>query len=371
MDPPNSEAQSRAVTQKDNDTLNDDSLLDDALLDDVLPDDSVVDETTMQVTVGADQAGTRLDRWLAATLDDLSRSRLKALIEGGHVRRLEKSERGEIVRSPSAKVSSGDAFEITIPAPVDAIPVGQDIPLDILYEDDDLVVLDKSAGMVVHPAPGNPDGTLVNALIAHCGESLAGIGGVRRPGIVHRLDKDTSGVMVAAKTALAHANLVEQFSARSVDRAYHALVWGLPKPATGEIEGAIGRHPKNRKKMAVRETGGKHALTRYQTLAVYGDGLASLVECRLATGRTHQIRVHLSHRGHPLIGDPNYGRATGRRDAVSALDPATNREIAAFSRQALHARLLGFVHPTTGQHIDFKTELPDDMANLKKILESL
>mgnify|MGYP005632743993 CR=1 FL=1 len=338
------------MTQKDNDTQ----------------DDSLLDETVMDVTVSGDQAGERLDRVLAAALDDLSRSRLKALIEEGQV-----SQDGKVVRSPSAKVGAGDAFEITIPAPVDAIPVGQDIPLDILYEDDDLIVLDKPAGMVVHPAPGNPDGTLVNALIYHCGDSLAGIGGVRRPGIVHRLDKDTSGVMVAAKTAVAHANLVEQFSARSVDRAYHAIVWGLPKPAAGEIEGAIGRHPKNRKKMAVRDTGGKHALTRYKTLKVYGDGLASLVECRLATGRTHQIRVHLSHRGNPLVGDPVYGRSTGRRDAVSALDPDIKRQIGDFSRQALHARVLGFAHPTTGQHVDFKTELPDDMAHLKQILESL
>ncbi len=348
------------MTQKDNDTQGDNPA-DDPFMDETMPG-----EATLQVAVAADQAGTRLDRLLAATLEDLSRSRLKALIEDGQVRR-----DGEIIRSPSAKVNSGDAFEVTIPAPVDAIPVGQDIPLDILFEDDDLIVLDKPAGMVVHPAPGNPDGTLVNALIAHCGDSLAGIGGVRRPGIVHRLDKDTSGVMVAAKTAVAHANLVEQFSARSVDRAYHAFVWGLATPATGEIEGAIGRHPKNRKKMAVRETGGKHALTRYKTLEVYGDGLASLVECRLATGRTHQIRVHLSHRGNPLVGDPQYGRATGRRDAVSALDPEMKRQIVGFSRQALHARVLGFVHPVSGQRIDFKTELPDDMAHLKKILESL
>lgn len=336
------------------------------MMDDPLLDEPVAGDSLMHVTVGADQGGERLDRVLADTLADLSRSRLKALIEGGHVRR-----DGQPVGQPSAKVTAGEQFEITIPAPIDAIPVGQDIPLDILYEDDDLIVLDKPAGMVVHPAPGNPDGTLVNALIAHCGDSLAGIGGVRRPGIVHRLDKDTSGVMVAAKTALAHADLVEQFSARTVDRAYHAIVWGMPKPASGEIEGAIGRHPKNRKKMAVRETGGKHALTRYKTLKVYGDGLASLVECRLATGRTHQIRVHLSHRGNPLVGDPTYGRATGRRDAVSGLDGDIKRRIGDFNRQALHARVLGFIHPTTGQHIDFKTELPDDMAHLKEILESL
>ena len=353
------------MTQKDNDTQGDNPL------DDLFMDETMTGETTLRVTVDADQAGTRLDRLLAAALDDLSRSRLKALIEDGQVRRLEGSEHGEIVRSPSAKVAAGEAFEVTIPAPVDATPLGQDIPLDILYEDDDLIVLDKPAGMVVHPAPGNPDHTLVNALIAHCGDSLAGIGGVRRPGIVHRLDKDTSGVMVAAKTAVAHANLVEQFSARSVDRAYHAIVWGMTKPPAGEIEGAIGRHPKNRKKMAVRDTGGKHALTRYKTLEVYGGGLASLIECRLATGRTHQIRVHLSHRGNPLMGDPTYGRATGRRDAVSVLDPETKSRIGAFSRQALHARVLGFTHPTTGQHVDFKTELPDDMAHLKKILESL
>jgi len=331
-----------------------------------MTEDPVTVDPLMHVTIGDDQAGERLDRVLADALADLSRSRLKALIEGGHARR-----DGVVVSSPSAKVNAGERFEITIPAPVDAIPVGQHIPLDILFEDDDLIVLDKPAGLVVHPAPGNPDGTLVNALIAHCGESLAGIGGVRRPGIVHRLDKDTSGVMVAAKTATTHADLVAQFSARSVERAYHAIIWGLPKPAAGEIVGAIGRHPKNRKKMAVRETGGKHALTRYKTLQVYGDGLASLVECRLATGRTHQIRVHLSHRGHPLIGDPQYGRATGRRDAISALDPDIKRQIGAFSRQALHAYTLGFIHPVTGQHVDFTTKLPDDMAHLKQLLESL
>ncbi len=352
------------MTQKDNDTPSDETMMEDPMTDDTL----------MHVTVGADQTGERLDRVLADALADLSRSRLKALIEEGHVRRDSEpsgQSEGQPIRQPSAKVAAGDIFEITIPAPIDAIPLGQDIPLDILYEDDDLIVLDKPAGMVVHPAPGNPDGTLVNALIAHCGESLAGIGGVRRPGIVHRLDKDTSGVMVAAKTAVTHANLVEQFSARSVDRAYHAIVWGLPKPTAGEIEGAIGRHPKNRKKMAVRETGGKHALTRYKTLKVYGDGLASLVECRLATGRTHQIRVHLTHLGNPLIGDPTYGRSTGRRDAVSILDADIKRQIGDFTRQALHARVLGFVHPTTGQHVDFKTELPDDMSHLKQLLESL
>ena len=333
--------QSRDVTQKDNDTQR-------------------------RVTVDAARAGARLDQVLAEALDGMSRSRLKQLIEGGHVRRA-----GEVIGSPAAKVAAGEAYEVTIPAPVDAAPVGQAIPLDILYEDDELIVIDKPAGLVVHPAPGNSDRTLVNALIAHCGDSLAGIGGEKRPGIVHRLDKETSGVMVAAKTAATHANLVAQFSARSVDRAYHAIVWGMPEPGAGEIEGAIGRHPKNRKKMAVRENGGKYALTRYKTLSVYGGGLASFIECRLATGRTHQIRVHLSHRGHPLLGDPKYGRTSARREAVSRLDPDTKARLGAFSRQALHAHRLGFTHPKTCQHIDFTTTLPSSMGELKKILEAL
>lgn len=316
------------------------------------------------VRIGPDQAGQRLDRVLADAHADFSRSRLKALIEGGHVRR-----DGAPVRQPSMKVTAGDLFEVSVPAPVAAIPVGQDIPLEILYEDSDLIVIDKPAGLVVHPAPGNPDRTLVNALIAHCGDSLAGIGGVRRPGIVHRLDKDTSGVMVAAKTATAHESLVSQFSARTVDRAYHAIVWGRPVPATGEIEGAIGRHPKNRKKMAVVTRGGKPALTRYRTLQVYGGGLAARLECRLATGRTHQIRVHLSHEGHPILGDPAYGRA--RRGALKDMESSVRDALGAFSRQALHAYRLGFEHPETGEVIEFETKLPPDMAKLTSVLESL
>lgn len=323
-------------------------------------------DTLKRVTVDAAQAGERLDRVLAAALDGMSRSRLKQLIEDGHVHRGD-----EAASSPSAKVVAGETYNITIPAPVDPIPVGQAMALDILYEDDALIVIDKPPGLVVHPAPGNPDRTLVNALIARCGDSLAGIGGVRRPGIVHRLDKETSGVMVAAKTAAAHADLVDQFSARTVERSYRAFVWGVAEPASGEIEGAIGRHPKNRKKMAVRDTGGKPALTRYKTLAVYGDGLASLIECRLATGRTHQIRVHLSHVGNPLIGDPQYCRATARRSALSRLEAGTKQQITEFSRQALHAHTLGFRHPATGQDIDFNTDFPDDMARLNDILESL
>ncbi|HCP01408.1 MAG: RNA pseudouridine synthase [Alphaproteobacteria bacterium] len=323
-------------------------------------------DTLKHVTVGANQTDARLDRVLATALDGMSRSRLKKLIEGGHVTR-----DGNAVVSPSTKAAAGQTFEVTIPAPINPTHRGQAIPLDILYEDEELIVINKPAGLVVHPAPGNPDRTLVNALIAHCGKSLAGIGGVKRPGIVHRLDKETSGVMVAAKTASTHAGLVAQFSARSVDRAYHAIVWGRINPPTGEIEGAIGRHPKNRKKMAVRQTGGKPALTRYKTLASYGDGLASLVECRLATGRTHQIRVHLGHRGNPLVGDPQYGRTTARRSSLASLDSNTKQHIVAFSRQALHAHTLGFTHPKTDQRIDFNTDFPRDIAVLIRILESL
>ena len=319
-----------------------------------------------RVSVSDAQAGQRLDRVLTESLEVFSRSRLKGLIESGQVTRND-----EVCRQPALKVSVGDQLVVTIPAAVDAVPLGQAMDLRILFEDSHLLVLDKPAGLVVHPAPGNPDGTLVNALIAHCGDGLTGIGGVKRPGIVHRLDKDTSGVMVAAKTAEAHAALVTQFSDRTVDRAYRALVWGRPMPPIGEIEGPIGRHPKNRKKMAVVTRGGKAALTRYRSLESYGDGLATLIECKLETGRTHQIRVHLTHRKHPLIGDPAYGRPGGRRALPKALDSDETAILTEFPRQALHAFRLGFTHPDTGQHIDFETEMPDDMLKLKSFLESL
>jgi 23S rRNA pseudouridine1911/1915/1917 synthase len=235
----------------------------------------------------------------------------------------------------------------------------------VLYEDADLIVLDKPAGLVVHPAPGNQDGTLVNALLAHCGDSLTGIGAERRPGIVHRLDKDTSGVMVVAKTELANAALTQAFAARDIDRAYLALCWGLPNPAAGEIEGAIGRDPKERKRMAVRTAGGKLALTRYRTLG-HHLGAVSLLECRLATGRTHQIRVHLAHRGHPLIGDPVYLR---RLPAAAKLLPQAQRtQLLDFPRQALHAFRLGFIHPRSGETLSFETPLPADMRALLDML---
>jgi 23S rRNA pseudouridine1911/1915/1917 synthase len=294
----------------------------------------------------------------------LSRSRIKALIEDGRV-----SRGGATITDPSYRVKPGQTFAIFIPEPAPASPLPQAAPLHIVYEDGDIIVIDKPAGMVVHPAPGNIEGTLVNALLAHCGESLSGIGGVRRPGIVHRLDKDTSGLIVAAKNDAAHESLSRQFEARTIERAYLALVWGVPAPPKGEIEGNIGRSPKNRKKMAVLRRGGKPALTRYSVVRRFGRA-ASLVECRLATGRTHQIRVHMAHIGHPVIGDATYGggmTAARRHGAGRELE----QHIARLGRQALHARLLGFNHPSSGDFIQFESNIPSDIKLLICELEKL
>jgi 23S rRNA pseudouridine1911/1915/1917 synthase len=251
-------------------------------------------------TVPPEEAGKRIDAWLAEALRTISRSRVKTLIEEHRLRR-----DGILVTAPAEPARAGATYSFDIPDPVPARPQPQDIPFDILFEDQDMIVLDKPVGLVVHPAPGNLDGTLVNALLAHCGPGFTGIGAEKRPGIVHRLDKDTSGVMVVAKTQLANDALTAAFAARDLDRAYQALVWGLPATATGEIEGEIGRDKRDRKRMAVVGHGGKYALTRYRTLKAWGTSVA-LLECRLATGRTHQIRVHLSHVGHPVVGDPVY-----------------------------------------------------------------
>jgi len=305
-------------------------------------------------------AGQRVDRFLAEALLELSRSRVKALIEAGHATR-----DGAAITQPAEPVRAGSRYTLAPPAPLPAAPQPQAIPFAILYEDADLLVIDKPAGLVVHPAPGNPDGTLVNALLAHCGDGLPGIGGERRPGIVHRLDKDTSGIMVVAKTEQALATLSAAFAARDLDRAYLALVWGLPNPAAGEIEGAIGRDPRDRKRMAVVSGRGKAALTRYRTLA-HRDTAVALLECRLATGRTHQIRVHLASRGHPVVGDPVYLR---RIPAAARLLPdATRRTLLDFPRQALHAARLGFTHPRTGQPLSFTTPPPEDMRALLRLL---
>ncbi len=319
-------------------------------------------DTTQTVVADPAAAGQRLDRFLADAIGTISRARVKTLIETGRV-----SRDGDTRREPAEAVQAGAGYTIDIPPPIAAAPAPQDIPLAILYEDPDLLVLDKSAGLVVHPAPGNPDGTLVNALLAHCGDSLTGIGGERRPGIVHRLDKDTSGVMVVAKTAEAMAVLGAAFAARDLDRAYLALCWGLPSPAKGEIEGAIGRDPRERKRMAVVKRAGKPALTRYATRQSWHAAVA-LLECRLATGRTHQIRVHLASAGHPLVGDPVYLR---RIPAAAAKLPKDLRgRLLDFPRQALHAARLGFAHPRTGAQLSFETPLPADMAGLIAALDA-
>lgn len=332
-----------------------------------------------EITATQADHGQRVDRFLAERIGNLSRSRVKALIEEGHVTR-----DGETLGEPAQQVRAGSLYRVAPPPPRPARPAAQAMNLDILYEDQHLIVLDKPAGLVVHPAPGNLDGTLVNALLAHAGEELEGIGGEKRPGIVHRLDKDTSGIMVVAKTQQAHQILSEAFAARDLDREYLALVWGIPNPAAGEIEAAIGRHATDRKRMAVvapearggrseprtrtgpkgelaGATSGKHAITRYTTEQGFHGALA-LLRCKLMTGRTHQIRVHLAHRGHPLVGDPVYLR---RVPAVSrTLPEELRRTLLDFPRQALHATSLGFHHPVTRQLLTFRSDPPKDMQGL-------
>jgi 23S rRNA pseudouridine1911/1915/1917 synthase len=278
---------------------------------------------------------------------ELSRARIQALLAAGAI-----TSGGKVVIDASKKVLEGQTFDILIPDPLPAKPLGQNLPLTIVYEDDDLLVIDKQAGMTVHPAPGNLDGTLVNALIAHCGKTLSGIGGVRRPGIVHRLDKDTSGLMVAAKNDAAHAHLSKQLAARTLSRRYLALVWGTPSPSSGEIDRPIGRSTADRKKMAVTAKG-RQAITRYRIVKSVGLH-ASLIECKLHTGRTHQIRVHMAALGHPLVGDPVYGRKGRQKSEI----------LGAFPRQALHAAEIGFIHPRSGDTLHFTSALPADMTAL-------
>jgi 23S rRNA pseudouridine1911/1915/1917 synthase len=320
------------------------------------------------ICAAADDGGQRLDRVLARRLPAFSRTRFKQLIESGHV-----LCGGAALCDPSHRVRRGQNFVVMLPEAETAAPAPQPIALEIRYEDAHLIVVDKPPGLVIHPAPGNPDGTLVNALIAHCHTGLSGIGGVRRPGIVHRLDKDTSGLIVVAKTELAHQALAQDFAQHRIDRAYAAFVWGVPQPPFGGIVANIGRNPTNRKKMAVLGGGrGKPAVTFYRLERAFGSGAtsakAALVDCRLATGRTHQIRVHLAHRGHPLIGDVVYGARAGRAAARS--DPAGGL-IAGFPRQALHARRLGFNHPAGAGRLEFDSPLPVDLHALFTQLERL
>lgn len=315
--------------------------------------------------VGETADGLRLDRALAETFPDISRTRIKRFIEKGQV-----TLGGETIVDPARRVKPGLEMTIELPPPEPAVPRGENIPLDVIFEDEHLIVINKPAGLVVHPAPGNPSGTLVNALIAHCGASLSGIGDVMRPGIVHRIDKDTTGLMIVAKNDAAHLGLARQFEKHSIKRAYSAIVWGSVANATGTIEGNIGRSSSNRKKMAVVKSGGKHARTRYKTLKRFGpptQPFATLVECQLETGRTHQIRVHFAKLGHPLVGDPLYGR--GRQGSRKKLGDEMAAGLSGFKRQALHARLLGFIHPISRENLVFESELPRDFNELIEVLE--
>jgi len=327
--------------------------------------------TTYTVLVPPGKAGCRLDKFLSDELDDLSRTRIKVLIEEGLISLANQASPAAPL-DPSMKVKEAQVIVVEVPPPVAAIPEAQSIPLDIVYEDDDVIVIDKPPGLVVHPAPGSPDGTLVNALLGHAkatgGGGLSGIGGVERPGIVHRLDKGTSGLMVVAKNDATHQVLSKQFAARSIERAYNALVWGVPKPSQGEVSGNIGRSATNRKKMAVLRGGGRVALTRFKVLKAFGT-VASLVECRLATGRTHQIRVHMASLGHPVIADPAYG-GSGKAQR-RGLSPELLAEIAQLDHQVLHARLLGFTLKEGGGTFRFESELPKYFKDLIEKFESL
>lgn len=339
--------------------------------------------TTLTVRADDLTEPERIDAYLARRLaevqsdetPDLSRSRLKALIDTGHVR-----VDGHVVAGASKKVQAGQSITIEVPAPVSARPEPEDIPLTIVHEDAELIVIDKPSGLVVHPGAGNYTGTLVNALLHHCKGSLSGIGGVERPGIVHRLDKDTTGLMVVAKTDRAHKSLAAQFAdhgrTNALERAYAAIVWGAPRLREGTLESEIGRDPRDRQKMAVVKSGGRVAITHYTVEELYGatgtdadTALASLVECRLETGRTHQIRVHMAAMRHPLLGDSDYG--AGFLTKVKKLSDEARDALERLGRQALHARLLAFEHPKSGKVMRFESELPEDMAALVEALAAM
>lgn len=332
----------------------------------------------LTLSVPDDAAGLRLDKALTAATEragrPLSRSRLQQLIVSGAIL----SPNGAVLSDPKAKVKQGQTFTLVLPPPAPAEPLAEDIPLNIIFEDDDLLVVNKPAGMVVHPAPGAETGTLVNALLAHCGDTLPGIGGERRPGIVHRIDKDTSGLLVIAKSETSMTKLAARFATHDIEREYLGLCWGAPdrgdprlctvngvsfEAGTVRIETEIARHKQDRKRMAVCTSGGRRAVTRLTTLEAFGPPakrFAALVSCRLETGRTHQIRVHAEHIGHSLIGDPTYGRIRRLSKEYFNLDTA----LSSFDRQALHAAKLGFAHPVSGEILSFEAELPPDMHEI-------
>ncbi len=325
------------------------------------------DASILEFTVGPKEEGQRLDRILAARAPDVSRARFQSLIADGHV-----TVNGSAATKAKTRLRAGDVVHVELPEPEPAEPEPEEIPLDIIHEDEHLIVLDKPAGMVVHPAPGHPSGTLVNALLHHCGNSLSGIGGVRRPGIVHRLDRDTSGLLVVAKTDRAHKGLSAQFAAHGRDgrleRLYRALVWGRPLQFRGTIDRPLARSAANRQKIAVvrDDADGRRAVTHYRILESFPPDsvrpVASLAECRLETGRTHQIRVHMAHIGCPVMGDTVYG--AGFRSSAARLEPETRAALEALGRQALHAAVLGFEHPATRERVHFESPLPEDMKRL-------
>jgi 23S rRNA pseudouridine1911/1915/1917 synthase len=314
------------------------------------------------LTIAPEAAVGRLDKALAVALPELSRARIQALIAEGRL-----THGGRVLRDGSSRTVAGE-YCLAVPPPEPAEPQPEAIPLKVLFEDAHLIVVDKAAGMAMHPAPGSESGTLVNALLHHCGASLSGIGGVARPGIVHRIDKETSGVVVAAKTDAAHQGLSALFGAHDIERIYVALTRGAPSPAKGTIEGAIARSTHDRKKMALTRSGGRHAVTHYaveRTFGGTGKPLAARVACRLETGRTHQIRVHLASRGAPCLGDPTYGAGQPAAPVRAAVVEA------GLTRQALHAAVLGFRHPITGETLRFESPLPADMATLEALLGKL
>ena len=321
---------------------------------------TVISNTTI---VNKDYNGWRLDKFLVKSFPEISRSQIQRLLKDENI-----TKNSVIITDSSLKVKDGDVYDLVIPEPVDATPEPEDIPLEVIYEDSDLLVVNKPAGMTVHPAPGSYNGTLVNALLHHCKGNLSGIGGVKRPGIVHRIDKQTSGLLVVAKNDMAHKNLSAQFAEHSIERTYYALVFGTANPLSGRIEGDIGRSPYDRKKMAIVKKNGKFAATNYKTLKNFNN-LASLVQCNLETGRTHQIRVHMSSLNCNLIGDAVYVKS--KKISDKSVDDASKNFINNFPRQALHALSLGFIHPRTKETLDFTSNLPADFAELLHTLETI
>lgn len=327
--------------------------------------------TIIPLVVPPHSRGLRLDRYIAAEADRLSRQRVKALLAAGRV-----TLDGTVCSDASRKLKGGELVEIDVPPAAPTTVVGEDIPLAIVYEDNDLIVIDKPAGLVTHPAPGHPSGTLVNALLAHLGDRLSGIGGVRRPGIVHRLDKDTSGLLVVAKNDAAHQGLAAQFAAHGTDgrleRAYIAFVWGAPQRPKGRIAAALGRSPANRRKIAVvSDAAGRHAVTHYYLEETYGaetGPVASRLRLHLETGRTHQIRVHMASIGHPLLGDATYG--SGFKASAMRLPPPARAALATLDRQALHAATLAFEHPVNAKALRFESPLPPHLADLQEALRA-